>query len=80
MRYPTQSEEAMLVAVLAGVADEATRAGVGSAAFHGYEFCATRLTPHRKNLPDRCRVRVVMKQGDEVVCSSIVYVPRIPKH
>lgn len=70
----------MLVAVLAGVADEATRVGVGSAAFHGYEFRATRLAPHRTHPSDRYRIRVVMKQGNEVVCSSVLYVPRIPKH
>lgn len=79
MRYPTQSEEAMLIAVLAGVADEAAREGVGVAAFHGYAFRATRLAAHRTHPSDRYRVRVVMKQGDEV-CSSVLDVPLNSRH
>jgi hypothetical protein len=36
MNYPTQSEETMLRAVLAGVAEEALRSGMGTGAFHGF--------------------------------------------
>jgi hypothetical protein len=65
MNYPTQSEETMLRAVLAGVAEEALRSGMGTGAFHGFVCSA------------RARKSSIRRRGvGSVPCMTVSYTVR----
>ena len=69
----------MLAAVMASVAEEASRNGAGSGAFHGYEFSAIRLG-RRARTGRMSRVRVELKQEGELLGSGVLEISSMLPH